>query len=202
MDGENKKEWTAFRVWMHPERALYDLDNQDLMEGELTRRLEELEASLESERKEKARLEAEKTALRNDKDALESRINDQNSEIESLKEELADMKEEISGMREELKEQDEIDAQLEAFSRQLDKFEDLKRGYEKRIADLQARLKAATPTISGGETIWPQTIDMRDKPAELKTSSVDEQMMKSEAPRHRHEPLSDDWLMDLPDDIR
>ena len=180
MTADNDKDWTAFRVWTHPKSALYDLDELDIMNNDLNRRLEETAKTLEESRRRNegllAELAAEKERNRGllvEKNVLETRLADSDASLDSAQSELADLREELS-------DQEEVDRKIEEFSRRLEKFEQLKMNYERRIAELEARLRDAVNNTPGLQTRSDDSIPER---------------------RRRQSPPSDDWLQFLPDDI-
>lgn len=116
-------EWNVWRVWIHPRKALFALDEADIMENELTRRLEE--AMAEAER------------LREESSRQTLHINDLSQRLEETLGRLKETEEELS-------ERKDTETQLREFDSQLKKIEEMKRGYERRIRDLEMRLRDAT----------------------------------------------------------
>lgn len=195
--GNYEIEWSAFRVWRHPKRALDYIDNLEIMENDLQRQIERLQSEREALQTELS-AERERTQhLESENCRLEGSLGERLSEIEALRRDLTDA-------REELRDQDEIDRQLEAFSKQLDKFIDLKNGYEKRIADLEKRLRSVQQDV---RVSAPSNIDMNPLPPDVNIITPDSPGLKTRPDQsfpqrqRRHEPPSDDWLMDLPDNL-
>lgn len=188
-------------------------------ENEFARRLRDAIGLIDSEKRERVRLEIENTRLR---DALSEKT----LALEASEKSLAESREELCKVEEELAEHKSVDEKIAEFDRELTKVEELKRSYEKRIAELEtqlrraeARLKSLKITLS--ESDLPDLVDVerpvrghlkrRDKhqPEENHTpdvaESTDTQAQKSvEAPPYRQPgdntaDSTDDWLMDLPD---
>lgn len=175
------REWTAWRVWLHPRMALDALIDSEIMENEYIRRLlsaeekirvmdsakEDKDVVIEEHRKECERLQAEKEQLSVEVGRLAQRC------AESEKAHAATRRQ-LEEALSELTEYEDIDRRFEEFGKMLDKVEEMKRNYEKRIKDLQSRLREARAA---------------------KVSESENELF--EEPKDD----SDDWLMQLPSDL-
>lgn len=163
-DKDNNSEWTAWRVWLHPGRAVEVIDNAEIMENELRRNLEAEALAIEE-----IRTEAAETA--GERDSLKVRLENAENEVALLRRELAESRRRESELKSELEEHEDVEKQLQAFDEKLKKFTDLKNDYEKKIRSLEAQLRdARIAKAENTPKIWPS------------------------AP-------SDDWLMELPDEL-
>ena len=73
------------------------------------------------------------------------------TELKAVRSELDDVLRQLEEAREELEQRRDVETQLKEFDAKLTKVEDLKRGYEKRIDDLQRRLRDAVGRLSARE---------------------------------------------------
>lgn len=166
---------------MHPRMALDALIDSEIMENEYIRRLlsaeekirvmdsakEDKDVVIEEHRKECERLQAEKEQLSAEVGRLAQRC----AESENAH---AETRRQLEEALSELAEHENIDRQLEEFGKMLDKVEEMKRNYEKRIKDLQSRLREA------------RAVRVSESENELLEEPKDD---------------SDDWLMQLPSDL-
>lgn len=168
------KEWSAWRVWMHPRVALDALIDSEIMENEYIRRLlaaeekirimdsarEDKNVVIEKQRKECDRLSAEV-------ERLARKCADSESAHAQTRRQLDDALSELT-------EYEDMDRRLEEFGKMLDKVEEMKRNYEKRIKDLQSRLREVRAA---------------------RVSESENELLE--------EPKDDsgDWLMQLPSDL-
>lgn len=127
-------------------------------ENEFARRLRDAIELIDSEKKERVRLEIENTRLR---DALMEKTR----ALETSEKMLAEKSEALRKVEEELAVHKSVDEKIAEFDRELTKVEELKRGYEKRIAELEtqlrraeARLKSLKITLS--ESDLPDLVDV------------------------------------------
>lgn len=218
-------EWSAWRVWFHPRRALGAINDAEAMEADYEKRLEESLALIEEQKKECARLTNEVSEL--SRRCLES---------ESL---LAETQRQLNVALNELADQESVDKKLEEFNRMLVGVEDMKRSYEKRIRTLEARLrdeKKRSGREDASDIIEP--IDMKVKATPIyratssRVSATESVTPKSQIPSDEEvfTPLvedfpdprpsriiisdnkptvgsdgkrrdSDDWLLELPPDL-
>jgi len=191
---------------LHPKLALYSLDNADIMEKELRRRLEATLGELDAERETTRANSLEISRLADS-------IMQKETELKAVRSELDDVLRQLEEAREELEQRRDVETQLKEFDAKLTKVEDLKRGYEKRIdaaregSDLldpgeespkidmkqrQTVVRVITPAQPAAE---PQA-----KPARV--AGIPSRKPSAEARRmERRNANNDDWLMDLPDDI-
>jgi len=213
------EEWNIWRVMLHPKLALYSLDNADIMEKELRRRLEATLGELDAERETTRANSLEISRLADS-------IMQKETELKAVRSELDDVLRQLEEAREELEQRRDVETQLKEFDAKLTKVEDLKRGYEKRIDDLQRRLRDAVGRLSareGSDLLDPgeesPKIDMKQRqtvgrvitPAQpaaepqakpARVAGIPSRKPSAEARRmERRNANNDDWLMDLPDDI-
>lgn len=204
---------------LHPKLALYSLDNADIMEKELRRRLEATLGELDAERETTRANSLEISRLADS-------IMQKETELKAVRSELDDVLRQLEEAREELEQRRDVETQLKEFDAKLTKVEDLKRGYEKRIDDLQRRLRDAVGRLSareGSDLLDPgeesPKIDMKQRqtvvrvitPAQpaaepqakpARVAGIPSRKPSVEARRmERRNANNDDWLMDLPDDI-
>lgn len=166
---------------MHPRVALDAIIDSEIMENEYIRRLlaaeekikamdsarEDKDVVIEEQRKECGTLSEEKERLSVEVERLAQRCADSESAHAATRRQLEEALSELT-------EYEDIDRRLEEFGKMLDKVEEMKRNYEKRIKDLQSRLREArAPSVSESEN-------------ELFEGPKDD---------------SDDWLMQLPSDL-
>lgn len=166
---------------MHPRMALDALIDSEIMENEYIRRLlsaeekiramdsakEDKDVVIEEQRKECERLSAEKVRLSAEVGRLAQRCADSESAHAATRRQLEEALSELA-------EHEDIDRQLEEFGKMLDKVEEMKRNYEKRIKDLQWRLREA------------RVVSVSESENELLEEPKDD---------------SDEWLMQLPSDL-
>lgn len=218
-------EWSAWRVWLHPHRALDAINDAEVMESDYERRLKEAIALIEEQKKECARLTNEVSEL--SRRCVES----ENS--------LADTRRQLKAALDELADQKSVDSKIEEFNKMLEGVEDMKRNYEKRIRTLEARLRdekkrsgredssdiidtidmkgnapsayrtssprssssgtasSQSRTSSNDETFAPRVVDTPEPKPPRIIISDDKPAINSDGKRRD----SDDWLLELPPDL-
>lgn len=203
-------EWSAWRVWLHPHKALDAINNAEVIESDYERRLEESLALIEEQKKECAR-------LTNEVGELSRRcVGSENS--------LADTRRQLNDALREVDELRSVDQRLNEFDKMLEKVEDMKRNYERRIRTLESRLRDEKKRAQRDDSSdLIETIDMRasgtlakenlshgfgmTSPRRINSKPIDS------TPRKilNHDSLddkrgikaqdSDDWLLELPNDL-
>ena len=166
-------EWSAWKVWWHPRMALDALIDSEIMENEYIRRL----LAAETKIKDMDSRSADKDVMLEEQRKECERLS---AEVERLAQRCAESEKAHAETRrlldnalEELSEYEDIDRQLMEFEKMLSGIEEMKRNYEKRIKDLKARLREAGTQKS-------TDADILETPGSAG---------------------SDDWLMQLPDDL-
>lgn len=173
-------EWSAWDVWFHPKRSLDIMEDYYLANERTEQTADAASSQIESLKGENERLEVENAKLA-------CAVSDLSELLEQSRTELTDTRKELSEISAKVREQEEIDRTLLEYDRKLDGIIDMKRNYERRIADLEARIRdlsgeSSLATVPGFDP-KPNSIDM--------TSEID-----SEPP---HPSATDnDWLLDLP----
>lgn len=127
MSEENEYDWSAWRVWLHPRRAFDSLCEAASLIGEYEHSLTESKARIEEEEKKLG--------------ALSLRLEAYREETEKLRGELESTRLQLKEAKEAIKEQEEVEREMMEFDSKLSKAVDMKRGYEKRIAELEYRLR-------------------------------------------------------------
>jgi len=173
IDNENM-EWSAWRVWIHPREALDALDNADIMEKDLNRRLDEAQALVKSHKLEADRLSREM-------ESLATRLEERDSQLAASHGELQALRNQLAALQSELAERKDVETQIREFDEKLKGVEDMKRGYERRIRDLEMRLRDAE--------VRRQRDDAGCELLEPGESLTDRRLP------------ADDWLMELPEDL-
>lgn len=221
--------WNAWRVWLHPRRALDALEDAGFMQENLEFRLNAANALLEERERESVRLSKES-------EELTRRLVEKEKEFEGVRRALEDTRRELGDVREMLAEQDEIDNRLREFDAALTKVENMKRRYEKRISELEAMLRDAlqrSRKYPDTELIDPadpesmpvferRPIDMSSRRGLSEDIAVPEpsgirkgKETRAGSPRPPVRPKGtaaksdsdngqgpgDDWLLELPDDL-
>lgn len=120
-------EWSAWRVWLHPHRALDAINEAEAMENDYEKRLEEALALIGEQKKECARLTNEVSELSRRCVANEAALSDTRRRLSAALDELAD--------------HESVDKKIAEFNKMLEGVEEMKRNYEKRIRTLEARLR-------------------------------------------------------------
>lgn len=137
--------WTPWRVWLHPHRAAERLEEAQQTEEELQSRLSETLNLLEQQRKETAMQTLRASDMSRQLGEAEQKLTDRYRELEETRIQL-------SKALDSLAEHKSVDEKLREFDRELEKVEQMKRGYEKRIAELQARLANAHKRLGDADS--------------------------------------------------
>lgn len=182
-NNKNETEWTAWQVWLHPRRACYAIDNAYIMENELSRRLEEALKDAETHRSESQRMAGEIDTLSSKLKEHESALAQRDSELEEARAELKRTRECLAEAEAELAERKDVETQIREFDEKLKGMENMKRGYEKRIRDLETRLRDAM-------------VEKHTREEDCELLAPGETSVRTEAPTS-----SDEWLMELPEDL-
>ncbi len=133
--------WTAWRVWLHPHKARRRIEEADNVENDLQNRLDETLALLERQSKE--------TSIQTFKVAeLSRRLTETDKHLADEHRELEETRLKLTKALDALAEQKSVDEKLAEFEKELSKVEALKRGYEKRINELEARLGDARKRLA------------------------------------------------------
>ena len=146
--------WSAWRVWLHPRRALGAIIGAEAMESDYEKRLEEALALIEEQKKECARLTNEVSELTRRCVASEASLAQTRQRLNAALDELADQK--------------SIDSKIAEFNAMLEDVENMKRNYEKRIRTLEARLRDEKKRSGREDTsdiIEPIDMKANDTPA-------------------------------------
>lgn len=217
LEGGYCVEWNAWRVWLHPRRALDIIDESVIREMDLEKRLAEALDMLEEQRRQCVRLTADMAEL--------------SSRLTEKEDHLVKLTRELDRVRDELAEHESIDRKLEEFDKALSKVEKMKSGYEKRISILEARLRDANHLVKNatnadmygdidmlaevlpaGEKRIPnadeQPVAVQKLPAaEEKTKDVAKPRPRKEKPapglpdKFPKSSGPDDWLLTLPEGL-
>lgn len=201
-------EWSAWRVWLHPHRALDAINEAEAMENDYEKRLEEALALIGEQKKECARLTNEVSELSRRCVANEAALSDTRRRLSAALDELAD--------------HESVDKKIAEFNKMLEGVEEMKRNYEKRIRTLEARLrdeKKRSGRDDASDILEPIDMKAKDhykKPAVAKPENIAlhfEEQPKQRQPRiviTDDKPIhtddgkrrdSDDWLLELPPDL-
>lgn len=218
-------EWSAWRVWFHPRRALGAINDAEAMEADYEKRLAEALALIEEQKKECARLTNEVSELTRRCVVSEASLSETRRRLNDALDELAD--------------HESVDAKIEEFNKMLEGVEEMKRSYEKRIRTLEARLrdeKKRSGREDASDIIEPIDMKVKATPIYRATSSrvsatksvtpksqipSDEEVftpLVEDIPDHRPPRIiisddkpavgsdgkrrdSDDWLLELPSDL-
>lgn len=213
-------DWNVWNVWFHPKRALYVLDNLEIMNKETDRQLADTMEKL-------ARSDAQLSESLSAADALRTRLAESERRFNASQTELDDSRRLVAELQEKLAEREDVESQLMAFDRKLTKIEDMKRGYEKRIQELESRLSDAhsrLKEIGSQELLEPgeksPVIDMRQLHSEVRIINP----YNDNAPKPKPKPApaagryarkasvagfaakdnggdADDWLLDFPENL-
>lgn len=215
MNQDSETEWTAWRIWLHPRRALDAFAEAAEQINELERSLDDVSKTLEEHGKEC--------------ESLSLRLKASREETESLANKLESTRRELQETKDMIKEQEEVDREMMEFDAKLSKVVDMKRSYEKRIAELEYRLqdvwmKNRQPvsdlldptdpeslpvtsdeqidmTVPPADEVTPTDLRMEDavRPApRIDTESNPAHRLKPPAHAESADP-DGDWLLTLPD---
>lgn len=132
-DSLEMSEWSATGVWLHPCAARDYIDECQLRIMDTDRKYSGSLQQMETLRME---LESRDKAL----EAAQSALSERDSEVMMLRSELEATSAELASARETLATQKSVDEKLEEFNKELTKVEDMKRGYERKIAALRQLL--------------------------------------------------------------
>lgn len=145
-DSLEMSEWSAAGVWMHPRAARDYIDECQLRIMDTDRKYSGSLQQMEALRME---LESRDKAL----EAAQSALSERDSEVMMLRGELETATAELASAREMLASQKSVDEKLEEFNKELTKVEDMKRGYERKIAALRQLLaRERSMRINGHDT--------------------------------------------------
>lgn len=128
---EEPEEWTAWKVWLHPRVARDALDESVLTVMNLRKELGETAMTLEEQQEMCKKLSEER-------DNLLRQLSLREEELDKTRREAEDFK---TRLEEALEDLEDSDARLLECDRALRKVEDMKKGYEKRIAYLSGLIK-------------------------------------------------------------
>lgn len=131
---EASEDWTAWKIWCHPRKALDVIDESALMIMKLEKKGEEADLTL-----------AERACLYDrlseECDSLKSALGERDKMIEQLRADLDAARGSLREAREELALQKSVDDKLAEFDARLSEAEIVKRRYEKRITELEGMLR-------------------------------------------------------------
>ncbi|MBD5265322.1 MAG: hypothetical protein HDS48_07360 [Bacteroides sp.] len=148
--------WTVWRVWLHPFKALRRLLETDKTEADLRQRLDETLEMLEKQRKETSIQSFKVSELLRLLTDTDKRLADEHRELEETRLKLTKALDSLA-------EHKSVDEKLAEFNKELSKVEDLKRRYEKRITELEARLGDARKRLAvADDSELVEPIDMAD----------------------------------------
>ena len=148
--------WTAWRVWLHPYKAQRHMEEADSVQDNLQKRLDEALELLEQQRKATAIQTFRGAELSRQLTEIDKRLADEHRELEETRLKLTKALDSLA-------EHKSVDEKLAEFEKELSKVEDLKRGYEKRITELEARLGDARKRLAvADDSELVEPIDMLD----------------------------------------
>lgn len=148
--------WTSRRIWLHPKRALKRIEEAENTENDLQQRLDEALSLLEKESKESASLSLRVAELTQSLAEAERHLADELRKNEDTKLRLREALDSLDAYK-------SIDDKMADFNQELKKVETVKRGYEKRITELEARLAAARKRLGeADDKEMLESIDMID----------------------------------------
>lgn len=175
---EEPEEWTAWKVWLHPRIARDALDESVLTVMNLRKELGEIAMTLEEQQEMCKKLSEER-------DNLLRQLSLREEELDKTRREAEDFK---TRLEEALEDLEDSDAKLLECDMALRKVEDMKKGYEKRIAYLSGLIKkrsaryAEDDELALDEDILPEKM-MIDMTASVKPSESGkpEKVMEAES---------------------
>ena len=148
--------WTAWRIWRHPKRALMRIEESENIETDLQQRLDEALSLLEQQRKETSVQSFRVSELSRRVADTEKRLTDEHSAHAATK---LGLKKALDS----LAEHKSVDEKLAEFNNELKKVEEMKRGYEKRITQLESRLADARKRLGeADDREMADSIDMQE----------------------------------------
>ncbi|MBD5358040.1 MAG: hypothetical protein HDR88_13715 [Bacteroides sp.] len=193
--------WSAWRVWLHPQVAFRALHKSEKMETDSAKRLEEALKLIEEQKFECARLTNEVSELRRrymEKDAL-----------------FVETKRALDNALEELNDHESVEKKLAEFEKILSAAEKMKYDYEKRIRTLESRLRDAKikskreddDELIGAIDMTARDIPQKDfgpPPSMGKKSSTPDSLLEDTDKAFRdfyNTNDNNDWLIPLPDNL-
>lgn len=191
--------WTLWRLLLHPFKALKVLMEATDKERQLEKRLAEALDLLETQRKECARLTI-------DNASMSRRLAECEFELSRTRSDLGQTRLKLEDANNQLAEHKSVDEKLAEFNLQLSKTEELKRSYDKRIAELESRLADAKLRLKEADD--RELLDSIDMHAPARpvfqpqkvTRKISAPTPPPLPPEKKVTPRQDDdWLMELPD---
>lgn len=158
-------EWTALRVWCHPRLARAVIDESILRIMEVEIEMRDMVSGLEEKSRECLNLSEEMISL-------QSKLDERDRELAAMRGELGMVKDELAEAHEELALHKSVDEKLAEFDEQLKQVEDMKRGYEKKIAFLENLLKLTKAKLRN-EIADEMAIDEIADPGEILPKRID-----------------------------
>lgn len=158
-------EWTAWRVWCHPRLAREVIDDSILRIMEVETEKREMVSGLEEKSRECLNLSEEMISL-------QSKLDERDRELAAMRGELGMVKDELAEAHEELALHKSVDEKLAEFDEQLKQVEDMKRGYEKKIAFLENLLKLTKAKLRN-ELADEMAIEEIAEPGEILPKRID-----------------------------
>lgn len=134
LDSDTGASWTPLRVWLHPRGARDAIDECEITIMDATRKLQEMQTLLEQRGGDNMRLSEELGTMR-------LLLQKKEAELAEARHERLALESRLKAALEEIEERKGVDEVLEDFSRQLEKVEDMKRGYEAKVAYLEEQLR-------------------------------------------------------------
>lgn len=130
----NNENWSAWKVWCHPAAARDVIDESTINIMDLDNNLKETIAALQGQ---KAICEK----LSGEKDMLLAKLDERDKELAEIRRDLEEVKGKLDETLEELALCKSVDEQLAEVKAEIDKVEDIKNRYEKRINYLEQLLQ-------------------------------------------------------------
>lgn len=145
------EDWSAWKVWCHPVSARDVIDELNIRIMSLDKNHKDSMSALEEQKALCERLSEEN-------ESLHARLDEREKQLVDVRNDLAGVKSELSEAKEELTLCKSVDEQLAELMTELEKVEEMKRRYEKRIKTLEGlllqertRKKEPDPDMTGLE---------------------------------------------------
>ncbi len=183
-EAEFSLEWSAWKVWRHPKISLDIMENFYLDNEKASQQIADLSRERDS-------LSEENRKLDEGNRELSQRVEDLTKELEETRASLEQARGSLYDALSKVREQEEIDRMLADYEKKLDGIIDMKKKYERTIAELESRLRDAS---------GKQALDTTPgfKPLQMDFTRGSELNDETSAPAPREPERDSDWLLDLP----
>lgn len=177
-------EWSAWKVWLHPKISLDIMEDFYLDSERAGQQIADLS-------RERDNLSEENMKLTEGNRELSQRVDNLSKELEETRANLEETRGALYDALSKVREQEEIDRMLADYEKKLDGIIDMKKKYERRIAELESRLRDA----SGNRDLETAP---GFKPLQMDFTRNSELTDETPAAGSGETGQESDWLLDLP----